>query len=69
MFYLFYPSGWDEVLKDVTAGADAARMVHAAGYLEKGDGKHLTKKKRIKGGVAERFYWVRSSILEADFDD
>lgn len=69
VFYLFYPSGWDEVLKDVTAGADAARMVHAAGYLEKGDGKHLTKKKRIKGGVAERFYWVRSSILEADFDD
>jgi putative DNA primase/helicase len=68
VFYLFYPQGWEEVLRDVTGGVDAARMVYAAGHLEKGDGKHWAKKKKING-VAQRLYWVRSSILEADFDE
>ncbi|WP_269514894.1 DUF927 domain-containing protein [Brevundimonas subvibrioides] len=68
LYYLFYPQGWDEVLKDVTGGTDAARMVHAAGHLERGEGKHWGKKKKING-VAQRLYWVKASILEADFDE
>lgn len=68
VYYLFYPQGWEEVLRDVTAGADAARMVHAAGHLERGEGKHWGRKKKING-VAQRLYWVKASILEADFEE
>jgi uncharacterized protein (DUF927 family) len=66
-FYLFHDGGWREVFKGFDA-THAAKVVLAAGYLEKGDGKHLKKAKSM-GQQNQRFYWVRASILTHEFDD
>jgi hypothetical protein len=67
VFYLFHDAGWAEVFR----GHDlqfAARTVLQSGFLEKGDGKHLKKVKKVRG-QPRRFFWVRDSILAADLDD
>ena len=66
VFYLFHDAGWREVFK----GFDphfAARTVLEAGFLEKGDGNHMRKVKKVRG-QPRRFFWVRESILGADLD-
>lgn len=66
--YLFHSGGWREVFSG-TSAADAARIVDAAGFLDTdGDGRRLQKTVKMKG-EGHRFYSVKSSILEASFDD
>lgn len=65
-YYLFHDAGWGEVFR----GFDlrfAAQTLIDAGYLERGDGKHLKKQKKVQG-QARRYYWVKASILEWDPD-
>jgi len=65
-YYLFHDAGWAEVLR----GYDlrfAAQTLLEGGYLEKGDGNHLKKKKKVRGQNC-RFYWVKASLLELDID-
>lgn len=65
-FYLFHDAGWAEVFR----GFDlrfAAQTVLDAGYLEKGDGKHLKKQKKVQS-QNRRFYWIKASLLELDTD-
>jgi putative DNA primase/helicase len=60
-YYLLHKAGWDAVF----LGRDpayAARVVYEAGYLEKGDGKHWQKAKKIRGQT-QRLYWVKAEIL------
>ncbi len=66
VFYLFHDAGWAEVFR----GFDlrfAAQTVLDAGYLEKGDGKHMKKQKKVNS-QNRRFYWVKASILELESD-
>jgi putative DNA primase/helicase len=66
--YLFHTAGWQYVFKGFDL-ADAARIVAGAGYLETdGDKKRLTKSVRIRG-EKQRFYCVKSTILEAALGD
>lgn len=63
VFYLFHDTGWAEVFR----GFDpkfAAKVVEEAGFLERGDGAHVKKAKRVHGQV-RRFYWVRADIMTA----
>ncbi|WP_428149701.1 DUF927 domain-containing protein [Brevundimonas sp.] len=65
-FYLFHDAGWAEVFR----GFDlrfAAQTVLDAGYLEKGDGKHLKKQKKVQG-QNRRFYWIKASVMELDIE-
>lgn len=65
-YYLFHEAGWAEVFR----GFDlrfAAQTLLEVGYLEKGDGKHLKKQKKVQS-QNRRFYWVKASILELDTD-
>ena len=67
VYYLFHEPGWAEVFR----GHDlrfAAQTALEAGYLEKGDGKHVKKAKKVQG-QNRRFYWIKASLLEADLDD
>lgn len=66
-YYLIFPAGWDEIFKGYDK-QHAAKTLLEAGYLERGDGRHLTKKKKI-GGQPRRLYWIKAELLEADFDD
>jgi putative DNA primase/helicase len=65
-YYLFHDAGWAEVFR----GFDlrfAAQTLLEAGYLEKGDGKHMKKQKKVQS-QNRRFYWVKAAILELDTD-
>jgi putative DNA primase/helicase len=65
--YLFHDHGWGEIL----AGFDlkeAAKVLKEKGYLiARGDGR--LKRKQRAGGINQRFYTVRASILEWDAHD
>ena len=65
--YLIHDAGWAEILKghDLTY---AAKILHAAGYLEPGDGSHLRKKVRVQG-QGRRFYAVKSELLSAEINE
>ena len=60
-YYLFHKTGWDAVFQGRDS-AYAARVVYDAGYLEKGEGKHWQKAKKIRGQNL-RLYWVKAEIL------
>ncbi len=66
-FYLVHENGWAEIFR----GYDlrfAAQTICDAGFLERGDGRHLKKQKKV-GGQNRRFYWIKAELLEADLDD
>jgi putative DNA primase/helicase len=66
--FLILPEAWKH---DVCKGLDPARAaaaLHAAGFLDKGDGKHWPKRHRVPDIGLGRFYTVHSSILAGDSD-
>ena len=66
--YYFHDEGWGRLFRGFNP-IDAARAVEAAGFLEtEEDGRRLKRSLKIKG-EKHRLYCVRSSILEATFDD
>jgi uncharacterized protein (DUF927 family) len=66
--YWFHAEGWAYVFKGFNQ-QEAARVAAAAGFLEAdGDGKHMTRRRKIRG-ERHRLYCVNGAILEADFGD
>lgn len=66
IYYLFHDAGWAEVFRGVDPQF-AARVLAEAGYLERGEGAHLKRAKKVQG-QKRRFYWIRADILSADDD-
>jgi hypothetical protein len=63
--FLFFPAGWDEVLK----GFDrkfAAKVLADHGYLWTDTGKRHKKKVRLAGGQPQSFFVVLASIERYD---
>lgn len=64
--FLILPECWkSEVCKGLDP-ARAAAALHAAGFLDEGDGKNWAKKQRIPNLGPARFYTVRGAILQGD---
>jgi uncharacterized protein (DUF927 family) len=65
LFLIFRESWRMEVCKGLDP-ARAAAALHAAGYLDKGDGKNWPKKQRIPDLGDTRLYTVKGAILQGD---
>ena len=65
--FRFNSAGWAYVTEGL-GRAEAAKALHEAGFLEKGEGDHMAKRYKRRG-VGMRLYTVKGEILEADLGD
>jgi uncharacterized protein (DUF927 family) len=69
VFFCFHAEGWKRALKGLDARA-AAKILAEAGYLKAGEDGRFQRKTYVKAeGARPWLYWVRASILEADFGE
>ena len=64
--FLIFPEVWKS---EICKGLDwlrVAEALHAARFIDKGDGKNWAKKHRIQGQGPTRFYTVTGAILQGD---
>ncbi|MDO8409371.1 MAG: DUF927 domain-containing protein [Phenylobacterium sp.] len=65
--FRFNEAGWEYATQGF-GQKEAARALHEAGLLEKGEGEHW-KKRHSRKGQKPRFWTVKGAILEADLGD
>lgn len=67
--FLIMPESWKS---EVCKGLDptgAAKALHAAGFLDKGEGRNWQKKHRLPDGQGGRYYTIKNTIISDDTDD
>lgn len=61
--YLFPTETWKTEICEGLDATEVARALTAAGHMEPGDGKNLSRKETIPGGARPRVFVVRGSLL------